>query len=53
MQQQSSEYWAEHFRKQIAERPDIQQYLDEEATAESAAVTKNSQWRHWGLRTGY
>ncbi len=35
MQQQTSEYWAEHFRKQIAERPDIQQYLDEEAASES------------------
>jgi hypothetical protein len=31
MQQHSSEYWAAHFRKLIAERPDIQQYLDEEA----------------------
>ena len=31
MQQHSSEYWAEHFRKRIAERPDIQQYLDEES----------------------
>jgi len=29
IQQHSSEYWAEHFRKQIAERPDIQQYLAE------------------------
>src|SRR5277367_3662856 len=37
MQQQSSEYWAEHFRKQIADRPDIQQYLDEEAASESGA----------------
>jgi hypothetical protein len=30
MQQHSSEYWAAHFRKLIAERPDIQQYLDQE-----------------------
>jgi hypothetical protein len=30
MQQHSSEYWAAHFRKQIAERPDIQKFLDEE-----------------------
>ncbi len=30
MQQHSSEYWAAHFRKLIAERPDIQQALDEE-----------------------
>ena len=29
MQQHSSEYWAAHFRKLIAERPDIQQALDE------------------------
>jgi hypothetical protein len=55
MQQHSSEYWAEHFRKQIAERPDIQpgvptdrsssvgwkQYLDEEQqTAEPSATTE-------------
>ena len=31
MQQHSSEYWAAHFRKLIAERPDIQQALAEEA----------------------
>ncbi len=31
MQQHSSEYWAAHFRKLIAERPDIQQALEEEA----------------------
>jgi len=30
MQQHSSEYWAAHFRKQIAERPDIQQALDQD-----------------------
>jgi hypothetical protein len=30
MQQHSSEYWAAHFRKLIAERPDIQQALAEE-----------------------
>jgi hypothetical protein len=36
MQLQSNEYWAEHFRKQIAERPDIQQYLDEEAARDRA-----------------
>ncbi|MBV8113396.1 MAG: hypothetical protein JO300_01555 [Silvibacterium sp.] len=49
MQQHSSEYWAAHFRKQIAERPDIQpgvptdgsssvgwkQYLDEEQASEA------------------
>ena len=33
MQQHSSEYWAAHFRKLIAERPDIQQALDEEDAA--------------------
>jgi hypothetical protein len=50
MQQHSSEYWAAHFRKLIAERPDIQQYLEEEKqyleeedVAESAPDTKNSQ----------
>jgi hypothetical protein len=37
MQHQSNEYWAEHFRKQIAERPDIQQYLDEEAARDRAS----------------
>jgi hypothetical protein len=43
MQQHSSEYWAEHFRKQIAERPDIQQYLDEEqAGADSGAESMSS-----------
>src|SRR5271157_840398 len=36
MQQHSSEYWTAHFRKQIAERPDIQRYLDEEAANDSA-----------------
>ena len=41
MQQHSSEYWAEHFRKQIAERPDIQKYLEEEAAAESAGKSDN------------
>jgi hypothetical protein len=30
MQQRSSEYWTAHFRKLIAERPDIQQALAEE-----------------------
>ncbi len=30
MQQHSSEYWAEHFRDQIAERPDLQRALAEE-----------------------
>jgi hypothetical protein len=30
MQQHSSEYWSAHFRKLIAERPDIQQALAEE-----------------------
>jgi hypothetical protein len=39
MQQHSNEYWAEHFRKQIAERPDIQQYLDEEAARDRATET--------------
>ena len=34
MQQQSNEYWSEHFRKQIAERPDLQQYLAEEENEE-------------------
>ncbi len=33
MQQHSSEYWAAHFRKLIAERPDIQQALDEDEQA--------------------
>ncbi len=33
MQQHSSEYWAAHFRKLIAERPDIQQALEEEDAA--------------------
>ena len=33
MQQHSSEYWAAHFRKLIAERPDIQQALAEEEQA--------------------
>jgi hypothetical protein len=37
MQQHSSEYWAAHFRKLIAERPDIQQYLADEEAAGSAA----------------
>jgi hypothetical protein len=37
MQQHSSEYWAEHFRKQIAERPDVQQYLDQEQAGETEA----------------
>ena len=36
MQQHSSEYWATHFRRLIAERPNIQQYLEEEKVAESA-----------------
>jgi hypothetical protein len=47
MQQHSSEYWADHFRRQIAERPDIQQYLaeveeeeEQQQTAESAATTE-------------
>ncbi|MFY9938475.1 MAG: hypothetical protein WAK33_16470, partial [Silvibacterium sp.] len=39
MQQHSSEYWSEHFRKQIAERPDIQRYLDEEAANDAARAT--------------
>ncbi len=43
MQQHSREYWAAHFRKLIAERPDIQQYLEEEQAHESAANTDN--WR--------
>jgi hypothetical protein len=30
MQQHSDEYWSSHFRAQIAERPDIQQYLAEQ-----------------------
>ena len=30
MQQHSDEYWSAHFRAQIAERPDIQQYLAEQ-----------------------
>jgi hypothetical protein len=33
MQQHSSEYWAAHFRKLIAKRPDIQQALAEEEQA--------------------
>ena len=33
MQQHSSEYWAAHFRKLIAERTDIQQALDEDEQA--------------------
>jgi hypothetical protein len=33
MQQRSSEYWAAHFRKLIAKRPDIQQALAEEEQA--------------------
>ena len=37
MQQHSSEYWAAHFRKLIAERPDIQQALDEEEQAGETA----------------
>jgi len=41
MQQHSSQYWAEHFRKQIADRPDIQQYLEEEAR-QAAQTTDNS-----------
>ena len=43
MQQHSSEYWAAHFRKQIADRPDIQQYLDEEEqqAREAAQNTDN------------
>jgi hypothetical protein len=36
MQKHSNEYWAEHFRKQIAERPDIQQYLAQEEAAEES-----------------
>ncbi len=36
MQQHSSEYWAAHFRKLIAERPDVQQYLEEEQATESS-----------------
>lgn len=36
MQQYSSEYWAEHFRNQIADRPDIQKYLREEEAREAA-----------------
>ena len=41
MQQHSSEYWAAHFRKFIAERPDIQQALeeDEQQSSESADQT--------------
>jgi hypothetical protein len=38
MQQHSSEYWAEHFRKQIADRPDIQQYLEEEAGESGSGI---------------
>jgi hypothetical protein len=34
MQQQTSEYWAAHFRAQIAERPDLQRALAEEAAEE-------------------
>jgi len=30
MQQHSSQYWADHFRKLIAEQPDIQQFLNQE-----------------------
>jgi hypothetical protein len=30
MQEHSNEYWAAHFRAQIAERPDLQQALAEE-----------------------
>jgi hypothetical protein len=37
MQQHSSEYWAAHFRKLIAERPDIQQALDDEEQAGETA----------------
>jgi len=45
MQQHSSEYWTAHFRKLIAERPDIQQYLDEEEQRdrEAAQNSDNSQ----------
>ncbi len=40
MQQFSDEYWSAHFRAQIADRPDIQQYLDEEQQAsESGSAT--------------
>ena len=35
MQQHTNEYWAAHFRRQIAERPDIQKYLEEEEPSES------------------
>ncbi|HTW48152.1 MAG TPA: hypothetical protein VMD92_09390, partial [Acidobacteriaceae bacterium] len=45
MQQHSSEYWTAHFRKLIAEQPDIQQYLDEEEQRdrEAAQNSDNSQ----------
>ena len=39
MQQHSSEYWAAHFKKLIAERPDIQEFLEEEEQAESDPTT--------------
>jgi hypothetical protein len=42
MQQHSSEYWTAHFRKQIAERPDIQPYLDEQAANDFARGVSNS-----------
>ena len=38
MQQHSSQYWAEHFRKQIADRPDILQYLEEEAAESGVSL---------------
>jgi hypothetical protein len=38
MQHHSSEYWAAHFRKQIADRPDIQQYLEEEAGESGSGI---------------
>ena len=41
MQQHSSEYWAAHFRKLIAERPDIQQALDEEGHEEEGRENAN------------
>ncbi|HEX3472751.1 MAG TPA: hypothetical protein VHT28_16330, partial [Silvibacterium sp.] len=45
MQQQTNEYWAAHFRAQIAERPDLQRALAEEEQREEANETQITEAR--------
>jgi hypothetical protein len=39
MRRHSSEYWTAHFRELIAERPDLREYLAEEAANDLARET--------------